>query len=88
MTQAGAADPRALRALLGVCAALFAAPVPFMYPDEPVAASVFGAVALAHAAVLMGTRGAGLPRAALAAQILGMVMLPLIILGVVLPSLL
>lgn len=88
MTQSGAADPRSLRALLGACAALFAAPIPFMYPNEPLAASVLGAMALAHAVVLVGTKGAGLPRAALAAQILGTVTLPLILLGALLPSLL
>jgi hypothetical protein len=88
MTLSSAADPRALRALLGVCAALFAAPVPFVFPDAPLVAIVLGVTALAHGVVLVWARGEGLPRAALAAQILGMVTLPLLLLGVALPSLL
>jgi hypothetical protein len=88
MTEPKAADPRPLRTLLAVCAALFAAPAPFFYADEPFAAAVLVGVALAHAAVLAGARGASLSRAALAAQVLAMVMLPLVMVVVALPSLL
>ena len=89
MTQPDAADPRNLRLLLGICAALFTAPIPFFLLDhEFTLPGILGAIALAHLIVLRGTKAASLRRAALAAQVLGTATLLFIVFGAILPSLL